>query len=44
MNSNKFKGKTPPDCTVFDSWVFVNFVLLNELFTKAFRSTERFLF
>ena len=41
INSNKFKGKNPPDCTVFDSWVFVNFVLLNELFPKAFQSIDR---
>ena len=30
--------KNPPDCNFLDSWVFQNFILAEELFTKALQS------
>ena len=39
-NHPKRLPKNPPDCTILDRWVFDNFKLADELFTKALRSLE----
>ena len=33
-------GKNPPNCTILDSWVFENFILVDEPFSKVLRSLE----
>ena len=33
-------GKNPPDCAILDSWVFENFILVDEPFSKVRRSLE----
>ena len=32
--------KNPPDCIIFDNWVFDNLILADELFAKALRRFE----
>ena len=36
-------GTNLPDWTVLDSWIFKNFILASELFTKSSRSLETYL-
>ena len=38
--SGKKGEKNPPNCTIFDSWVFDNFILGDKLFEKTLRSLE----
>ena len=38
------RSKNPPNCTILDSWVFENLILLDEAFTKALRMLKNFVF
>ena len=39
-NSPRSLPKNPRGCTIWDSWVFENFVLSDELLRKGFQSVE----
>ena len=39
-NDPRSLPRTPSDCTILDSWVFDNFILADELFTKALWALE----
>ena len=39
-NDPKSLPKNPPSCTFLDSWVFDNFILVDEPFAKTLRSLE----
>ena len=36
-------SRNPPDCTIWDSWVFDNFILADKSFRKALWSFETWL-
>ena len=39
-NSRRSLPKSPPKCIILDNWVFENFILADEPFTKALRIIE----
>ena len=39
-NGPKSLPKNPPDCSILCNWVFDNFILADEPFTKAWQSFE----
>ena len=39
-NGPNYLPRNPPDCIIFDNWVFDNFISANKSFAKALRKSE----